>query len=91
MQMIRNIGDVMNPETIYEKWRQDRSRFEPSADFAARVMQSVKASPEPSGHSPGRFQSQGLLRMSVCAAAVLAALFRVVELFSLFSAGNLEN
>jgi ferric-dicitrate binding protein FerR (iron transport regulator) len=81
----------MDTEAIYEKWRRNRSRAEPAADFAARVMRSVKLLPAPHGPSPGRRRSQQLLRIGVCAAAVLAALFRVVELFNLFSTGSLEN
>lgn len=81
----------MDSETIYEKWRHDRSRVAPAADFADRVMQSVKSLSAPDGPSPRLSRTQGLLRMSVCAAAVLAALFRVVELFSLFAASNLDN
>jgi hypothetical protein len=81
----------MDPQAIYEKWRQNRSQAEPAAGFAARVMQSVKGSPEPNGHSPRRRRSQELLRMSLYAAAALAALIRVVELFNLFATSNLEN
>ena len=81
----------MNTEGLYEKWRQDRSRTEPSADFADRVMQSVGSLPAPNGQPYQQRRTQRLLRMSICAAAVLAALFRVVELFSLFAASNLEN
>jgi hypothetical protein len=81
----------MDTETIYEKWRRDRSRVEPPGDFADRVMRSVDSLPMPNGLSQRPGRSQNLLRMSVCAAAVLAALFRVAELFSLFAASSLEN
>jgi hypothetical protein len=81
----------MDTEAMYEKWRQDRSRTEPSADFAKRVMRSVDSLPAPGGQTYRQRPTQGLLRVSICAAAVLAALFRVVELFSLFAASNIEN
>jgi hypothetical protein len=54
-------------------------------------MRSVDSLPMPNGLSQRPGRSQNLLRMSVCAAAVLAALFRVAELFSLFAASSLEN
>lgn len=81
----------MDPQAIYEKWRKDRSRVEPSAGLAARVMQSISNQAEPATIAPERRRFAGLLRNGVCAAAVLAALFRVVELFTLFTATNLEN
>lgn len=83
--------DVMDNEQIYEKWRRGRSQTEPAADFADRVMRSVESLSAYDGPSPRLSRTQGLLRMSVCAAAVLAALFRVAELFSLFAASNLDN
>lgn len=81
----------MDAETIYDEWRRNRSQAVPSADFANRVMRSVGVLPKPNGPSQQPGRSQKLLRMSACAAAVLAALFRVAELFSLFAASNLEN
>ena len=81
----------MDTETIYEKWRHDRSRVEPVAGFADRVMRSAEALPMPNGSPQRLSRMQGLLQMSACAAAVLAALIRVAELLSLFAASNLDN
>jgi hypothetical protein len=81
----------MDTETIFEKWRRDRARVEPAAGFADRVMRSAESLPIPNGSPQRLSRTQGLLRMSVCTAAALAALFRVVELFSLFATSNLEN
>lgn len=93
----------MDPQTIYDKWRQNRSQAEPAAGFPARVMESIRVMqsnrviqlnrepPVPGSNSSGHSRSQGFLRIGLCAAAVLAALFRVVELFNLFAAGSLEN
>jgi|GEM_PF-7065919 len=81
----------MDTEPIYEKWRRDRSRVEPSPGFADRVMRRVESLDMPIGSSPRLSRKRGLLRMSMCAAAALAALLRIAELFSLFAASNLEN
>lgn len=81
----------MDTEAVYDKWRRDRSRVEPAAGFADRVMRSVKLLDMPKGSSPRLSRPQGFLRMSMCAAAVLAALLRIAELFSLFAASNLDN
>ena len=85
----------MDTNAIFEKWRRDRSQVEPAADFADRVMQSVDSLPMPSGlprgFPNGQQPAHGFLRTGVCAAAVLAALFRVAELFSLFAASSLDN
>lgn len=81
----------MDPQTIYEKWRQNRSQVDPAPDFAARVMQAVNTQAAPCEIAPVHRPSLGLLRAGACAAAVVAALFRLVELFHLFAASNLEN
>ena len=81
----------MDTEAIYETWRRNRSQVEPSPDFADRVMQSLDSRHVPSSLSHRGRPARRLLRIGVCAAAVLAAVLRVVELFSLFAASNLEN
>jgi hypothetical protein len=81
----------MNTEPIYEKWRRERACVEPAAGFADRVVRSAESLPKPNGSPQRLSRTQGLLRTSACAAAGLAALFRVAELFSLFAASNLDN
>ncbi len=81
----------MDTDAIYEKWRQKRSQAEPAADFAGRVMQTVNQMQVPHQTLPVRRQAGRWVQIGACAAAVLAALFRVVELLTLFSAGNIEN
>lgn len=85
----------MDMNAMYEKWRADRSRSEPSEGFSERIMQRVELLPLPGEPGPLTFAelswSQRLARFGVCAAAVVAALFRVVELLSLFAATGIEN
>jgi hypothetical protein len=83
----------MKTETGYDAWREQRSRREPSDDFADRIMQQVESLPVPvAGDSTaGTNRWHGLVRVIVCAAAVVAALFRVVELLSMFVATGIEN
>ena len=86
----------MHNETLYERWRDSRSRVEPSADFADRIMQSIHEDPPANDAVPGhshreRSRAMQLARAGAVAAAVLAALFRVAELVSVFSATGIEN
>jgi hypothetical protein len=83
----------MKIETSYEAWREQRSRREPSDGFADRIMQQVEMLPMPAaGESPaGPNRWQGLARIVLCAAAGVAALFRVAELLSAFVATGIEN
>jgi hypothetical protein len=83
--------NAIDTDALYEKWRLRHSRVDPSADFADRVMRSLDSQQMPRGSSHRQPGAQGVLRISLWAAAVLAALVRVVELFSLFSASHLEN
>lgn len=81
----------MDSEALYERWRQSRSQVETSDRLADRVMESIEAqapTAEPQGEA---WRASRVVRASVCAAAVLAALFRVVELLNLFSANRIEN
>jgi hypothetical protein len=86
----------MDIEALYERWRDSRSRVEPSGDFADRNMQSIHEEP-PANNAvtsqllPERSRAVQLARAGAVAAAVLAALFRVVELVSVFSATGIEN
>jgi hypothetical protein len=83
----------MKIETSYEAWREQRSRREPSDGFADRIMQQVELLPMPAaGESTASSNRwQGLARIVLCAAAVVAALFRVAELLSAFVATGIEN
>lgn len=83
----------MDHESMFENWRRDRSAVEPAADFADRVMQSL-AAPQVEPAPESVIQPRGVRRLvqaTACAAAVLAALFRVVELLSLFATSQIEN
>ena len=83
----------MKFETSYDAWREQRSRREPSEGFADRVMQQVESLPMPvvgeSAAGASRWQRQA--RIVLCVAAVVAALFRVAELLSVFVATGIEN
>jgi hypothetical protein len=82
----------MDHETMFEKWRRDRAAVEPAADFTDRVMQGLDA-PQVEPVIGSAVQPRGLRRLvqaTACAAAVLAALFRVVELLSLFATSQIE-
>jgi hypothetical protein len=83
----------MKIETSYEAWREQRSRREPSDGFADRVMQQVESLPMPMAgeNFAGSLRWQRVARIVLCAAAVVAALFRVVELLSVFVATGIEN
>jgi hypothetical protein len=86
----------MDSDSPYEHWRDSRSRVEPSGDFADRIMQSIHEEPPATDAVPGqprveRSRAVQLARAGAVAAAVLAALFRVVELVSVFSATGIEN
>ena len=87
---------MMDIEAPYERWRDSRSRVEPSGDFADRIMQSVHEEP-PANDTvigqplPERRRAVQLARAGAVAAAVLAALFRVVELVSVFATTGIEN
>jgi len=83
----------MRIETSYDAWRERRSRREPSDGFADRVMQQVESLPIPvAGESaPGSNRWQRMASIGLCAAAVVAALFRVAELLSAFVATGIEN
>jgi hypothetical protein len=86
----------MDIEAPYERWRDSRSRVEPSADFADRIMQSIHEEPSANDATIGqplaeRRRAVQLAQAGAVAAAVLAALFRVVELASVFSATGIEN
>jgi len=79
----------MDTDALFEKWRRERAAVEPAPDFADRVMQSLDA---PQVESPGRPRGlRSLVKATAFAAAVLAALFRVVELLSLFATSQIEN
>jgi hypothetical protein len=86
----------MDSDSPYEHWRDSRSRVEPSGDFADRIMQSIHEEPPANDAVPGqprveRSRAVQLARAGAVAAAVLAALVRVVELVSVFSATGIEN
>jgi hypothetical protein len=86
----------MDIESLYERWRDDRSRAEPSTDFADRVMHTIADEPSASdgAASPPVNERSRILpfaRAAACAAAALAALLRVIELLSVFSATGIEN
>jgi hypothetical protein len=83
----------MDHETMFEKWRRDRAAVEPAPDFADRVLQTLDA-PNVEPVIEAAVQPRGVRRLvqaPVCAAALLAALFRVVELLSLFATSQIEN
>jgi hypothetical protein len=83
----------MKIETPYETWCRQRSRREPSDGFADRVMQQVDSLPMPASveRSAGANHFQRFVRISLCTAAAVAALFRVAELLSMFVATGIEN
>jgi hypothetical protein len=86
----------MDINSFYERWRNDRSRVEPPAGFADRVMQRIADEvPADDGSASWRANERSrvvpLARAACCAAAVLAALLRVIELLSVFSATGIEN
>lgn len=81
----------MKTDELYEQWRQSRSRIDPSAGFSDRVMNSLgdhdsMPTPRVAGWTAKRF-----VRFCVCAAATVAAVFRVAELLNLFVASRLDN
>lgn len=83
-------------ETLIERWRGSRSRVEPSAGFADRVMQKIAEEPSAGDISAGvplaaQNRIRRLARAGAVAAAVLAAVLRVVELVSVFAATGIEN
>ncbi len=81
----------MDTDKLYERWRRGRSQIDPSEGFADRVMQSID-SPSAANELPSTtWRISGAVRASVCAAAALAAVFRVVELLNLFAASRIEN
>jgi hypothetical protein len=81
----------MDPDALYERWRQIRSRIDPPEGLVNGVMESI-GSPSSTNPPPtGTSRVSGAVRASVCAAAALAALFRVVELLNLFAATRIEN
>ncbi len=86
---------MMDRNAMYEKWREERSRIEPPAGFAERIMERLESLPLPGESGPSTSaelsRPQRLARFGVCAAAVVAALFRVAELLSLFAATGIEN
>ena len=83
----------MSIEKLYETWRQERSRREPSDGFSDRVMQQIDSLPMPASVERPAVPNQirRLVRIGLCAAAVVAALFRVAELLSMFVATGTEN
>jgi hypothetical protein len=86
------MGDSnMNTDEVYEQWRRNRSQIDPPAGFSDRVMNSLgdhdsKTTPRVQGWTAARF-----VRVCVCTAATVAAVFRVVELLNLFAASRLDN
>jgi hypothetical protein len=81
----------MDPNSLYERWRQSRSQVDPPEGFVDGVMESI-GSPVLKHEAPASSSRiSAAVRASVCAAAVLAALFRVVELLNLFAASRVEN
>jgi hypothetical protein len=81
----------MDTDNLYERWRQSRSQIDPSERFVDRVMESID-SPTATNDLPSTtWRISGSVRASVCAAAALAAVFRVVELLNLFAANRIEN
>ena len=78
-------------DEIYEQWRVQRSDEKPPVDFLDRVMSSIGQAPPPSNIDITRKRLSTGVRTGVMAAAVLVALFRAVELLSVFSATGLEN
>ena len=86
---------MMDAETIYEKWRKDRSQSDSSDDLPDRVMQAIKGIALPEGIStappPDRSRVQRVAQVGFCAAAVAAAVLRVVELLGVFAATGIEN
>ena len=81
----------MDTDALYERWRNSRSQVEPSEGLADRVMESIGAQATTIEPRAGKHRISGVVRAAVCAAALLAALFRVVELLNLFVASRLEN
>jgi hypothetical protein len=79
----------MDTDALFERWRRERAAIEPAPEFADRVMQSLDA---PRVDSPGRPRGlRRLIKATAFAAAVVAALFRVAELLSLFATSQIEN
>ena len=84
----------MDQKAIYEKWRADRSGAEPPEGFADRVMRSLEASPQDATAAAAGAWTERLGRagrFAVCAAAAIAALVRIAELFGVFAATGIEN
>jgi len=79
-------------DELFEQWRVQRSDGKPPpADFVDRVMSSIGQAPPPSSIDITRKRWPTGVRTGVMAAAFLVALFRAVELLSVFSATGLEN
>jgi hypothetical protein len=86
----------MDINPLYDRWRNDRSRVEPTVGFADQVMQRIAEELPADDESTSRRASERSrvvpsARAACCAAAVLAALLRVIELLSMFSATGIEN
>ena len=91
----------MSDEALFEKWRRDRSQFDPTEGFADRVLQEIQGLPLPSKALPDELSPIGtaakanrwsrFARFVLGTAAGLAALFRIVELLSVFSATGIDN
>ncbi|MBS0265939.1 MAG: hypothetical protein JSS02_28670 [Planctomycetes bacterium] len=81
----------MDPDTLYERWRQSRSQFEPATNFADEIVQSISSVESVEPQVAGRTRLPSALRAAVCAAAVVAVVAHVVELLTLFSATPLAN
>ena len=49
----------MSDEALFEKWRRDRSQFDPTEGFADRVLQEIQGLPLPSKALPGELSPIG--------------------------------
>jgi hypothetical protein len=80
----------MNPEELYERWKDQRRQVEAPGDFAARVMAAVEAA---EAQSRGRSFLTALLlallssrlgRISVCSLAAATCLMRLWHVVAIF-------
>jgi hypothetical protein len=82
---------IMDPNALYDRWRESRSQIDPPEGFVEGVMESIGATALTNEPQSRASRISDVLQAGACAAAALAALFRVAELLSLFVTSRIEN
>ncbi|HEV3256143.1 MAG TPA: hypothetical protein VG013_04630 [Gemmataceae bacterium] len=81
----------MQHDDLYQSWKEGRAKADVPADFADRVMASVRAVERHKQPSAGRVLllavlSSRLGRIGICTLACLACVFRMAQVVALFIA-----